>query len=69
MAMNRIESGNNIKFNNIYLLDLIKFRSISNQISNQFNVIHESPQILKIVKGKCVYHTSHQDINWGNIPD
>lgn len=67
LAKNRIEKGS-IKFNNIYFLDLIKYRSISNDISIQFNVTHESPQILKIENGKCTYNASHQDVRWENIP-
>ena len=69
LAKNRIERGNNENYSKIYLLDLIKLRSISDEISKQFNVIHESPQLLKIVNGKCTYHASHQNVSLENIPD
>jgi bacillithiol system protein YtxJ len=69
MAKNRIESVKEIKYGHLYYLDLIMFRSISNRIASEFNVKHESPQILKIDKGECSYHGSHQEINWNNIPD
>jgi bacillithiol system protein YtxJ len=43
----------------VYFLDLISFRDISNKIAEQFNVHHESPQMLLIKKGECIYETSH----------
>ena len=67
LAKNRIETGKRV-FQNIYFLDLLKYRSISNEIASQFNVIHQSPQILMIVNGECVYNASHQDVRWENIP-
>jgi len=45
-----------------YYLDLHSFRSISNSIAEQFQVHHESPQVLLIKNGQCVYETSHLDI-------
>jgi bacillithiol system protein YtxJ len=45
-----------------YFLDLIAYRPISNAIADMFDVVHQSPQVLVIHKGKCVYHTSHLDI-------
>ncbi|MFM9908127.1 MAG: bacillithiol system redox-active protein YtxJ [Chitinophagaceae bacterium] len=45
-----------------YYLDLIKFRSISNKVADEFNVFHESPQVLLIKNGDCVYDESHVGI-------
>ncbi|WP_396150631.1 bacillithiol system redox-active protein YtxJ [Flavobacterium sp.] len=45
-----------------YFLDLLEFRNISNEIANRFDVMHQSPQILLIKEGKCVYHESHDGI-------
>lgn len=42
-----------------YFLDLIRHRSISNDIARRFHVIHESPQVLAIKNGKSVYAESH----------
>jgi len=50
-----------------YFLDLIKFRDISNQIAEKWNVKHESPQILLIYNQECVYHASHSEINVADI--
>lgn len=46
-----------------YYLDLIAFRNISNKIAEVFNVRHESPQVLLIRDGECVYNASHLAIN------
>ncbi len=47
----------------VYFLDLIRYRSISNAISETFNVKHESPQVILIDSGVSIYHTSHGDIS------
>jgi len=48
---------------NTYLLDLIKFRSISNLIAEKFQVTHQSPQILVVKNGKSIYNNSHEGID------
>jgi bacillithiol system protein YtxJ len=47
----------------IHYLDLIAYRSISNQVADAFGVTHESPQILIIKNKQAVFHTSHNDIS------
>lgn len=51
----------------IYYLDLINFRPISNEIASRFGVMHQSPQILLIKDGKVIYHSSHMAVTAGNI--
>jgi len=46
-----------------YLLDLLKYRSISNAISTRYKVTHQSPQLLRIRKGAAIYHSSHSSIS------
>lgn len=45
-----------------YYLDLKVYRDLSNEISERFQVVHESPQLLLIRKGECIYDASHFDI-------
>ena len=45
-----------------YFLDIIHYRSISNKIAEEFMVYHESPQVLVIRNGECVYDESHMGI-------
>jgi len=47
----------------LYYLDIIQYRSISNELSEQLDVRHESPQLLVIKAGKCVYNASHLSIS------
>ncbi len=47
----------------LYFLDLIKFREISNQIAQDFQVHHESPQLLLIKDGECILDQSHGAIS------
>lgn len=67
MAKNRLERATppeNIPF---YYLDLIRYRGISNKIAEEFHVPHESPQILVIKNGECVYEESHNGINMEDL--
>jgi len=50
-----------------YYLDLLKLRPISNKIAQEFDVDHESPQVLIIKNGKSVYNASHFDIRFDEI--
>ncbi|WP_396168691.1 bacillithiol system redox-active protein YtxJ [Flavobacterium sp.] len=45
-----------------YFLDLLNHRDISNAITTKFEVEHQSPQLLLISKGKCIYDASHNAI-------
>jgi len=47
----------------VYFLDLLEHRDISNEIASRFGVYHQSPQLLLIKEGKCVYNVSHSDID------
>ena len=47
----------------LYFLDLIKYRDISNQIAQDFQVHHQSPQLLLIKDGQCILDQSHSGIS------
>ena len=67
VAMQRLRRGalpNDLDF---YYLDLIAYRSLSNKVAEQFGVQHESPQILIIRNGGCVYDESHMGITVDDI--
>ncbi len=67
MAKNRIERSNTYDEIDFYYLDLLKNRDISNAVAAEFQVSHESPQVLLIFKGECVYSESHYAINFEEI--
>jgi len=45
-----------------YFLDLIKYRVISNKIASDFNINHQSPQLIVLKDGKVVAHDSHYSL-------
>lgn len=51
----------------IYYLDLIQFRTISNEIESLFSVEHQSPQILLIKNGEVTYQASHSGISTSEL--
>lgn len=50
-----------------YYLDLLQYRPISNQIADSFNVHHQSPQVLLIQNGECIYEESQNAISMDEI--
>ena len=46
-----------------YFLDLLAYRSISNEIAARFGIVHQSPQLLLIKEGRSVYDASHDAID------
>jgi bacillithiol system protein YtxJ len=51
----------------VYYLDLLSFREISSKLSEDFQVRHESPQLLVIKNGISVYNASHYEITKVNL--
>jgi bacillithiol system protein YtxJ len=47
----------------LYYLDLLSYRDVSNETGFKFQVIHQSPQLLVIKNGTTVAHASHSAIN------
>ncbi|WP_111682957.1 bacillithiol system redox-active protein YtxJ [Winogradskyella tangerina] len=47
----------------LYYLDLLSFRDVSNEVGYKFQVMHQSPQLLIIKNGVAVAHASHGAIN------
>ncbi|TXF79397.1 bacillithiol system redox-active protein YtxJ [Chryseobacterium sp.] len=45
-----------------YFLDLIANRDLSNQIADDLDVIHQSPQLIVLENGKAINNASHQSI-------
>jgi bacillithiol system protein YtxJ len=52
-----------------YYLDLIAHRNISSQLAETFEVYHESPQVLLIHNGECIFDASHLDISVQEIQE
>ena len=52
----------------VYYLDLLRFREVSSKLSEVFQVVHQSPQLLVIKNGISVYDESHYEITKVNLP-
>lgn len=63
IAKTRLEQDWKTDLVQIYYLDLLAYRDISNTIAERFDVRHESPQVLIIDQGQCIFDTSHLDIS------
>jgi bacillithiol system protein YtxJ len=50
-----------------YFLDIISTRPLSNKIAKELHVHHESPQVLVVKDGKCVFEESHFAIRMEDI--
>ncbi len=64
VALSRLERSWKLSEKEVptYILDLLNYRSISSAIEQHYGIAHESPQILLIKNGKCIYTASHSDI-------
>ena len=71
MAKSRLIGSWNIAESEIipYYLDLLRHRNLSSKIAETFQVVHESPQVLLIRNGECIYENSHLDINTPEIKE
>jgi bacillithiol system protein YtxJ len=50
-----------------YFLDLIAHREVSNKITSEFGIEHESPQVLLIKDGDAVFTESHYGIDFNDV--
>ncbi len=62
MALDRFERAAAPENVDFHYLDLLKYRPISAAIAEKFQVFHESPQVLLIKQGECIYDESHYGI-------
>lgn len=68
MVMNQFESAYDLNLNaDLHYLDLLNYRDVSNEVGYEFQVMHQSPQLLIIRNGEVVTHASHGAINELNL--
>ena len=65
MVINQFVANYNLneKDLDLYYLDLLSFRDVSDEVGYKFQVVHQSPQLLVIKNGVVVAHGSHGSIN------
>ena len=71
MAKFRLEGDWDISESKLeaYYLDLIAHRNISDYISEELSVYHESPQVILLKDGEVVYDESHLDITIDDLKE
>ena len=47
----------------LYYLDLLNYRDVSNEVGYRFQVLHQSPQMIIIKNDETVHHASHHNID------
>jgi bacillithiol system protein YtxJ len=52
-----------------YFVDLLAHRSVSNQLAESLREAHESPQLLLVRGGECIYEASHDEIRADRIAE
>ena len=67
MAKSRLERSEFPEQIQFHYLDLLQYRDISNKIAEQFGVHHQSPQILLIKNGECIFEETHSAISMDEI--
>lgn len=50
-----------------FYLDLLNHRDVSNEIARMYDVEHQSPQVLVIKDGKCIYSETHYAISYDDL--
>lgn len=65
MALRAFQQGFNPEQDNVdlYFLDLLSYRDVSDEIAVRYQVLHQSPQIIIIKEGKALGHYAHHRIN------
>jgi len=64
MVLNQFVDMYDLNINaDLYYLDLLNYRDVSNEVGYKFQVMHQSPQLLVIRNGATVAHASHGAIN------
>jgi bacillithiol system protein YtxJ len=53
----------------LYIVDVVNNRKESMTIASTFNVEHESPQILVVKNGECLFDASHEDVSLSDSLD
>lgn len=67
MALDRLERKWETSDLEPYFLDLLSYREVSDGIESEFNVMHQSPQVIVLREGQVVHHASHNAIDFQEI--
>ena len=68
MVLKQFENEYNLENKlELYFLDLLEHRDISNEIANSFGVVHQSPQLIVVQNSVSVYNASQESIDANDL--
>ena len=67
VAYQRLQKAKQPDGLDFYFLDLLAHRPLSNKVAEVFKVHHESPQVLLIKNGECIFDESHLGISMNDL--
>ena len=67
VALQRFQKAQQPEGLDFYFLDLLAHRPLSNKVAETFDVHHESPQVLLVKNGLCIFDESHLGISMNDI--
>ena len=70
MVLSRLESAwseEEMQDVDLFFLDLIRHRDVSQEIARRFKVTHQSPQMLIIQQGESVFDASHMSVSYQKL--
>lgn len=67
VALQRLQKAQQPSGIDFYFLDLLAHRPLSNKVAEIFKVHHESPQVLLIKDGQCIFDESHLGISMQDL--
>ncbi|MCR6095490.1 bacillithiol system redox-active protein YtxJ [Salipaludibacillus agaradhaerens] len=53
----------------VYYLNVQELRDVSNKVAEDFDIKHESPQLILFKQGKAVWNTSHWNVTGKNAEE
>lgn len=71
MSLRRFEREYDLELENVklYILDILSYRSISDEVMKRFQVWHESPQLILLRHGKPLAHFSHHQVQADSLKE
>ena len=71
MVWNRFQNNEYLEHEEVkfFYLDLLSYRDISNEIAYEFQVLHQSPQLIILKNQEVVHHSSHAAIDAGVLKE
>jgi bacillithiol system protein YtxJ len=71
VALSRLERSWDLSPEQVstYQVNVISQRELSRFLADKLNIWHESPQVLLLKDGKCVYNASHLEISYKELTE